>query len=149
MMSRTLLALTAIAIGVTAAVAQEDPIKARKDVMDTFAKPFYGVLGRTARGQLPYDQAKVDEAINAIAAEAPKIQAAFQTRALAEKKSDYDASPKVWDNKADFDAKAANLVKVVSENKNAAKDLNTMKTVLGNIDKACDSCHETYRVKNR
>lgn len=149
MMFRTVLAITAIAIGVTAAIAQQDPVKGRKDVMSTFAKPYYGVLARTLRGQLPYDQAKVDEALNAIAAEAPKLPEAFAVNAMPKTQSDYDASPKIWQNKADFDAKAANLVKVVSENKGAAKDLNTMKTAFDNIGKACDACHDIYRVKNK
>ena len=45
--------------------------------------------------------------------------------------------------------KAANLVKVVSENKGTPKDMNTMKTAFDNIGKAYDACHENYRVKNK
>lgn len=149
MMLRTMLIVGAVAIGVTAAIAQQDPIKARKDVMSTFAKPFYGVMLRMQRGQMPYDQAKVDEAMKTIVDEAPKVNAAFDAKAIPVTKSDYDASPKIWDNKADFDAKAANLLKVLSANKDTAKDMNTMKVALENIGKACDSCHDDYRVKNK
>ena len=57
MIFRTVLVLGAIAIGVTAAVAQQEAVKARKDVMGGIAKSYYGVLARMNRGQAPYDQA--------------------------------------------------------------------------------------------
>jgi cytochrome c556 len=149
MVLRMLLAVIVVGVGITAAIAQQDPVKARKDIMETFGKNYYGVMARMARGRMPSDQVKFEEAVNAIAAQALKIQPTFATRALPAKKSDYDASPKIWDNLADFNAKAANLVKVVSENKGVAKDEATMKTVVDNIGKACDSCHDNYQVKNR
>jgi cytochrome c556 len=149
MIFRTALAMSAIAIGATVAMAQQDAVKARKDLMEANAKQFYGVLGRMQRGQVPYDQAKVDEALGAIAADTPKYAPAFATNAMPATQSDYDASPKIWQNKADFDAKLANFVKVVGENRGGAKDLDSLKVVFKNVGTACDACHENYRVKNR
>ena len=149
MIFRAVLAISAVAIGVTAAMAQQDAVKTRKDLMESNAKQFYGVLGRMQRGQIPYEQAKVDVALKAIADETGKYTPAFATNAMPATQSDYDASPKIWQNKADFDAKVANYVKAVNENRNGAKDLATLKVVYKNIGTACDSCHETYRVKNR
>ena len=83
-----------------------------------------------------------------MADESKKIGAAFAANVTPEKKSDYDASPKIWQNKADFDAKVAAFVKAADENKSGAKDLDTMKVAFQNVTKACDACHETYRVKN-
>ncbi|MGZ5855551.1 MAG: c-type cytochrome, partial [Xanthobacteraceae bacterium] len=146
MMFRTVLAISAIAIGVTAAIAQQDPVKARKDLMESNAKQFYGVLGRMQRGQIPYEQAKVDAALGAIAADTARYAPAFATNAMPATQSDYDASPKIWQNKADFDAKVASYVKVVNENQKAAKDIETLKVVFKNVGTACDACHENYRV---
>jgi cytochrome c556 len=63
--------------------------------------------------------------------------------------SDYDASPKIWQSKTDFDAKVANFTKALADNQGKAKDLETLKVAYKNIGGACDACHETYRVKNR
>jgi cytochrome c556 len=100
------------------------------------------------RGQAPFDQAAASVALGLIATESQKIAAAFVPNVTPDKKSDYDASPKIWQNKADFDAKLAAFVKAAEENKNGAKDLDSMKVAFQNIAKTCDACHESYRVKN-
>jgi cytochrome c556 len=146
---RLVLALSAFAFGMTAAIAQQDAVKARKDVMETFSKPYYGDLRKMVRGQEPYDQAKADAGFAVFVAESKKLAPAFATKALPATKSDYDASPKIWDNKADFDAKAANFVKVANDHQHAAKDLDTLKAAYQNITKACDACHDDYRVRNK
>ena len=59
-----------------------------------------------------------------IATESAKDRCRYSRRmSMPDKKSDYDASPKIWQNKADFDAKLAAFVKAADENKNGAKDL--------------------------
>ena len=56
-MFRTVLAVTAIAVGITAVAAQSDPIAARKQHMkDVGAQTKTG--GGMAKGEVPYDQAK-------------------------------------------------------------------------------------------
>ena len=149
MLFRTVLAVSAIAIGVTAALAQQDPIKARKDLMAANAEKFYGVIGRMQRGQIPYDQANVDAAIAAVTDNAPKIAAAFASNAMPATQSDYDASPKIWQNKADFDTKAADFVNTITGNRNAITNIDTLKGAYQNINSSCNACHELYRVKNR
>jgi cytochrome c556 len=149
MMFRMLLAVGAIAFAMSAASAQQDPIKARKDLMDSIARQDYNVLGRMVQGRTPYDQAKVEAALTSLTNDAQKIPTVFAPNAPPKTKSDYDASPKVWQNKADFDAKAADLLKALNDNSKSVKDVNTLKVAFDNINKACDSCHETYRIKNR
>jgi len=56
-MNRTVLAVAAIAIGVTAVGAQSDPIAARKELMKGIgAQTKTG--GGMAKGEVPYDQTK-------------------------------------------------------------------------------------------
>ena len=147
MILRTMLAIGTIALGIGAAQAQE-AVKARKDVMGAIAKPYYGVLARMNRGQAPFDQAAATAALGLIAAESQKVAAAFAPNVQPDKKSDYDASPKIWQNKADFDAKLAAFVKAAEDNKAGAKDLDSMKVAFQNVSKTCDACHESFRVKN-
>lgn len=149
MMFRPVLALTILAIGVSAAVAQQEAVKARKDLMSDNGKQFYGVLGRIQRGQMPYEQAKVDAALAALSEDAGKLGPAFAPNVMPASSSDYDASAKVWQNKADFDAKVASFVKAVADNRSSVKDLESLKFAYKNINDTCNACHETYRVKNK
>ena len=59
-MIRTVLAI-AIALGVTAAVAQEDPIKARKALMKTNGQQAK-IVGDMAKGDTPFDAAAAHKA---------------------------------------------------------------------------------------
>src|SRR5262245_38462435 len=114
-MFRMVLVLGAITIGITAASAQE-AVKARKDLMSAFSKPYYGDMRKMVRGQEPYNQAKADAGLASIAGDAPKLTAVFAPNVTPDKQSDYDASPKIWQNKADFEAKIAAFVKAANDN---------------------------------
>ena len=59
----------------------------------------------------------------------------------------YSASSKVWENKADFEAKNANLIQVVTSVRGNVKDLDSLKVAADQVGKACDACHETYRLR--
>ena len=61
--------------------------------------------------------------------------------------ADYYASAKVWENKADFDARLAKLIKDIDENAPKAKNLDGLKDARAAIVQTCNSCHEVYRVK--
>ena len=53
--------------------------------------------------------------------------------------------PKVWENKADFEAKIAAFAKAVADNKDKASTLEELKIAFPNVSNACNNCHETYR----
>ena len=59
-MLRTVLAVAAITIGVSAVVAQSDPIAARKGLMKNVGA-VTKTGGQMAKGEVPYDQAKAQE----------------------------------------------------------------------------------------
>ena len=61
---------------------------------------------------------------------------------------DYSASPKIWEDKAGFDAKIASFAKIVTEAKAKIKDLDTLKATFPAVGKECGGCHETFRLKN-
>ena len=66
----------------------------------------------------------------------------------SEAEGDYSSSPKIWEDKAGFDAKIASFAKVVTEAKAKIKDLDTLKATFPAIGKECGGCHETFRLKN-
>jgi len=152
-MIRTLISASVLAIGLVAAFAQSDPIAQPKDLMTLNGKGFYGDINRMVRGQAPFDQAKVNAAFDQIIASSKTFPTLYPDNAKPGAKTSaspddkYSASPKVWENKADFEAKNADLVKVVTSVRGNVKDLDSLKVAAEQVGKACDACHETYRLR--
>ncbi|AMN43396.1 c-type cytochrome [Rhodoplanes sp. Z2-YC6860] len=143
-MKRLVLAAAFATLGITAVVAQSDPIAARKALMKE-----NGNQSRTAREMIEGKQP-----FNLVAAK--KVLATFAETADKGKNLWPDSSktggetaslPAVWENKADFDAK---LVKFSADAKAAegkVTDLDSFKAQLGDVGKNCGGCHNTYRKK--
>ena len=146
MLIRTSIAAVAIAFGVGDVVAQSDPIAARKALMkqnNNGAKS----ISQMARGQAPFDAAKVDAAFAQWADTASKFGALFPDSSKTGDKT--RASPKVWQTRADFDAKLADFGKAVADNRDKAKaSVDGLKAALPAVGKTCDGCHETYRLSD-
>jgi cytochrome c556 len=143
-MNRTVLAVAAIAIGVTAVGAQSDPIAARKELMKGIgAQTKTG--GGMAKGEVPYDQTKA-QAIFAsyvdVAAKAPNL---FPP--TSKTGGDTAALPAIWENKADFEARFAKFSADAKQAQGSVKDLDTFKATFSAITKNCGGCHEMYRAK--
>jgi cytochrome c556 len=135
-------------LGVSAVVAQQDAVKAAKAQMKGNGKNA-GALGAMVKGEKPYDQATVDAAFAQFEDTVKKFPTLFPESMKGLKADgDYSASPKVWEDKAGFDAHVASFAKAVNEAKGSVKNLDTLKVALPLIGKQCGGCHETYRVKN-
>lgn len=109
----------------------------------------YRNLNSIAKGDTPYDQAKVDQLLRELAVSAAKIPAAFPASEKGKESqgSRYASSPKVWETRADFDAKAANMLKVVQDVQGKPKSLADLKLAATAVNGACDACHEPYRIR--
>ena len=60
------------------------------------------------------------------------------------------AAPKIWENKKDFDAKAAAFGKAVADNRAKAEtSLAGLKARSASVGKACSNCHEDYRLEKK
>jgi cytochrome c556 len=151
MMMRMVLVVAALAAGVTAVVAQQDAAKERDALMKANGRHYYRDWNRMVRGQDPYDQAKVDAGLAQFAEGATKITTLVpeNSKPAANTDEQYIASLKIWENKPDFDAKAAALAKVVADHRGKITDVETLKAGRTAIGQACDSCHELYMVKTR
>lgn len=147
-MKRLVLAGITLLIGVGAVVAQQDVAERQDNLMKAMARSLYGVLGRTVRGQSAYDQAAIDAALVQLEQNVGKIADVF---AINPKEdvfgADYGSSPKIWQNKADFDSKVAPVAKAIADARSKVKDADSLKAAYAAIDDRCGGCHETYRLK--
>ncbi len=148
MILRGVVAVGAVVLAASAVMAQQDIAKQQDDLMrSTIGKPFYAVLLKMSRGQIPYDQAAIETALADLEKVVPTIPATFQTNPKMDLPgADYIASPKVWENKADFDSKAPAVVKQISDLKGKIKDVDSLKVAWKEINDKCDGCHDTYRI---
>jgi cytochrome c556 len=140
-------AAVVVAFGAGAVIAQSDPIAARQALMkgnDDGARVVIAMM----RGRAPFDPAKIEPVFAQWAETAQKLPGLFPSNSKTGHKT--RAAPKIWENKADFDAKAAELGKAVADNRDKAKaSLDGLKAAVSAVGKACDNCHEDYRLSSR
>jgi len=147
-MKRAVLVVAAILLGATAVSALQDIAEQQDKLMKTLARPMYGVLGRTVRGQSAYDQAVIDAALVQLEENVGKIANVFATNPKEDVfGADYGSSQKIWQNKADFDSKITPVAKAIADAKGKIKDADSLKAAYTTINDRCNDCHETYRVK--
>lgn len=148
-MIRVLIAVVAVVVGASAVLAQQlDVAQRQQALMKSLAKSQYGVLSRIARGQSPYDQAAIDAALTQMEADVGKIAATFADNPkMNVPDATYGASPKVWENKADFDSKIPAVLAAIKGQKGKITDQASTKVAFDDINAKCNGCHETYQVK--
>ena len=148
-MKRILVVTGALLLSVGAGIAQQDVVKQTQADMKGNGKALGGVLTPMVKGDKPYDQAAVDEALKVLVDTAKKLPTMFpeSTKGL-KPEGDFSASPKIWEDKAGFAAKIESFAKVVTEATPKIKDLDSLKANFPAIGKECGACHETYRIKN-
>jgi cytochrome c556 len=141
-MIRPVIVTVAVAIGVTAVVAQSDPIAERRAIMKG-----NGAGARTAsqmiKGDVPFDLAKAQEVFAGFQAAAAKMPALFPDNSKTG--GETTANEKVWTDSAAF--KAA-FDKFAADSKAAAastKDLDSFRAAFGPVAQNCQSCHTTFR----
>ena len=138
----------ALLLGVGAGMAQQDAVKLAQDTMKANGRNMGTVLSPMFKGEKPYDQAAVDTALNQFEDTARKLPAMFPASIKDAKwEGDFSPSPKLWEDKAGYDAKVASFAKAVTEAKAKIKDLDSLKANFPGIGKECGGCHETFRLK--
>jgi cytochrome c556 len=148
LMIRTVVVMGALLVGVGAVMAQQDIAVQQDNLMRTQGKSMYGVLAKTLKGEIPYDQAAIDTAITQLEENVGKIASVFTPNPKEDVvDSTYGASQKIWQNKADFDSKIPPVAKAIADVKGKIKDVASLKVAFDSIQAKCTDCHETYRVK--
>lgn len=141
MITRIVLAAAVIGIGVTAVVAQSDPIAARKALMKENGAQFR-IITEMLQDKRPFDLAAVKKALATIADNSDKAKALFPD---SSKTGDTAALPAIWEKKADFDAKFDQLRNAAKAADGKITDAATFKAEMGEFGKNCGGCHQPYR----
>jgi cytochrome c556 len=142
-MMRIVLAVTALALGISTATAQ-DPIAARKALMK--ANGQQAAQGaKFMKGEEAFDLAKAQAIFAQYQDAAAKMPALFPDNSKTG--GETAALPPIWEKMDDFKAK---FVKFGADAKDAAakvKDEASFKEAFPVVQKNCGGCHETYRAK--
>ena len=148
-MKRVVVVAGALLLSMGAVVEQQDVVKSTQTQMKATGKAMGGTLGPMMKGEKPYDQAAVNEALKTLEDTAKQLPTMFPASIKAIKfEGDYNTTPKIWDDAAGFKAKIDEYAKAISDAKEKIKDLDSLKANFPAIGKGCAGCHETYRVKN-
>jgi len=143
MFVRTMLAVSVMAIGMTAAVAQQDVVAQRKAAMKTLGAQA-GQGAKFIKGEEPFDLAKAQAIFATYAQTAEKAPALFPPDS---KGGDTAALPAVWEKHEDFKAKFAKFASDAKDPQSKVKDEASFKATFPVVMRNCGGCHETYRAK--
>jgi cytochrome c556 len=148
LMARTLVVAGALLLGVGAALAQQEIAVKQDNLMRAQAKSLYTVMLKTAKGEIPYNQAAIDAAIAQLEESVPTIASVFAINPKEDVvNATYGSSQKIWQNKADFDSKIPPVAKAIADVKGKIKNPESLKVAYDTINARCNDCHETYRIK--
>jgi cytochrome c556 len=147
-MKRIVVALGTLLFATGAVVAQQEVAVQQQNLMKAQGKNMYGVLLKMVKGETPFDQAAVNAALTELEADVAKIPAAFATNPKEDVvNATFGSSQKIWQSKADFDAKVPPVTKAIADNKGSVKDAASLKVAFDAIQAKCTDCHEAFRVK--
>lgn len=143
-LSRAVIVMGALAVG-TAALAADDPVEQRHDLMETVGDSTK-LVGQMIKGEIPFDSGKAVEALETINGVPDKFVMLFPEGSGDH--PDTRAAPAVWEDMEDFRAKAEDLKTASAEAADAAAEgLDPLKASFGGMVDTCKGCHEAYRLE--
>jgi len=124
-------------------------IAVRKATFTLIGNSFKGI-GDASQGKVEYNQADIEKRAKRLAFLSEFLDGAFP-EASNVGEPDTKARAEIWTQQADFDKKlkdfqahAANLVKVAASEKTAS---DAFKDAAGTLAKDCKGCHENFKIK--
>jgi len=147
-MRRVVVTAAVLALGISAVMAQQEIAVQQDDLMRAQARNLYGTMLKTVKGEIKYDQAAIDKALVELEESVAKIAKTFEINPKEDvKDATYGSSQKIWQNKADFDAKIPPVAKAIADLKGKIKDVASLKVAYETLNTECNKCHDTYRLK--
>jgi cytochrome c556 len=141
-MVRRIFVAGALALGVTAALAQANVIEQRQNLMkqnNSHARTVAGML----RGQAPFNLAQAQAALQNYVVVGQQFPTLFPDNSKTG--GDTKALPAIWENKADFTAHSTKFSQDAQAALTTVRDEATFKTELPKVLQNCDACHDKYR----
>ncbi|WP_419912100.1 c-type cytochrome [Hoeflea sp.] len=120
-----------------------DPTVDRQNIMKNVGAAT-GVGAKIAKGEMEFDTATAQLVFNTLNAAANGYGYLFP--AGSETGNDSEASPKIWEDMAGFEAAVA---KFAADTNVKVADLDGFRAAFGAATQNCGSCHESYRVKKQ
>ncbi|HTV36628.1 MAG TPA: cytochrome c [Xanthobacteraceae bacterium] len=144
-------AVAAVVLGVGVALAQQDVIKERKDLMKGNGDQAK-IAADMMKGAKPFDMAAAHKIFAQFEDAAQKMPNLFPPGSESEAGSpvadDFSPTAKVWQDMADFKARFAKFGNDAKAADASVKDLDSFKAAIANIGKNdCGACHQIYRAK--
>lgn len=147
-MKRTVVAVGVLLLGAGAVLADQSLAVDQDNLMRTQGKSLYGVMGRMVKGEIPFDQKAVDEAIAVLESSVPKIAATFKENPKEDVvNATYGSSPKIWQSFAEFEAKIPPVKQAIADVKGKITSPDELQAAFKSINDRCTACHETFRLK--
>ena len=143
-MQRSIIIAAVFALTAGAVTAQVDIIKSRQTIMKGVGKAT-GELGKVMKGEAKFDLKQAQDAFLVYADAGKKMPALFPD--TTKTGGDTAALPKIWEAKADFEAKFAKLAADAERLGPGIKDEAGFKAAFMEVTKNCGGCHELYREK--
>jgi len=144
MIKRILAAAALCLIGATAVVSAENQHENRKAAMKKNGAAI-GALVAIAKGEKDYDAEVVKTSLTTIKETITVFPTYFPP---GSENDDKVASPKIWENKADFEAHAAKLASDADALlAQLPADKAAVGAAVGTLGQDCGACHQTYRLK--
>lgn len=141
-MTRTITLALFMTAGLFGATHAADPSADRQAMMKNVGAAT-GVGGKMMKGELDFDPVAAQLIFGTMNAAASGFGYLFPEG--SETGNETEASPKIWDDKAGFEAAVAKFVADTSSLK--ITDMDSFKAAFGAVTKNCGSCHEAFRVK--
>ena len=140
-MKKIIVAVALLALGTSGAFA--DAIKERQDLMKATGAATKALVP-FAKGEAAFDAAAVKTQLGHNVEAATKYPSLFPDDSKSG--GDTTAAPKIWEDKAGFQAA---IDKFLADTNEAMKATDTASfgAAFGKVTANCKSCHETFRVK--
>lgn len=134
------------ALGMTGVALAQDVLPSSANMRE-LGTVVYREFGRIAKGETPFDAAKVSALYDQLAAAAAKTGASFpeSIKGKTSPNSRYASLPKVWENAAEFKAAVDKLNATIAENKGKIGTEAGFKEANAAIGNACNACHDNFR----
>ncbi len=147
-MKKAIVAVGALLLGAGAVMADQKLAVEQDNLMRAQGKSVYVTIAKMGKGDLAYDQAAIDAALAELEADVPKIPKLFAVDPKENvENGKFGSSPKIWQNKADFDSKVPPVIKAIADLKGKIKDPASAKMAFDTLNDKCNGCHDTYRLK--
>jgi cytochrome c556 len=134
----------ALAIGISSlALSAGNPVEERQATMKQVGQTMKESVAFTSPAT-PFDAPKVKGLMDTLAGDAKKLHGLYPAGSGADPKT--AAAPKVWEDKADFDKRLAEMG-TLATTAGKATSAETFKPAFGAVGATCKSCHDVYRKK--